>query len=223
MNSGTPEEPSGQPENTIFQRFMVSHVRIRAPLAGVLALSLVLLFTVNWLLLRETSRLRTAARSSFTSLSPSAGMRVPELRGLLPSGEATVVSYGQETRSTVLMVFSTTCSLCDANWPFWESIARQIDPTQFRLIYVNTAESLSRRYLADRYFHPDATILARVDPQTAADYSLIMTPIVMLIGADRMVKRVWLGVTKEASRGEMEATLDVKLNGVSTASVATGG
>ena len=151
-------------------------------------------------------------------MAPQVGAAIPELQGLASDREPVTVTLATGSRHTILFVFSTECPLCNANWPFWEAVARQVDTNRFRLVYLNTANSMSEDYTQSHYFHPSADILGSIDPQNIEDYSFRLTPIVLLIDSTATIRTVWLGVTRDGSRREMESALGVSLDGITLVS-----
>lgn len=193
------------------RRLLSESVSVHPLLVGLAIASIGALFTADWMLLRYTNRLESALQERAASLAPTKGVQVPPMQGWTTAGEVVTVDYSTDPRKTLLLVFSTDCALADANWDYWEAMATQIDTSRFRLVYANIATSFPEHYIRTHHFHPDALVLTRVDPQSAVDYSLSLSPMVLLLGADATIEAVWLGVMKEASRRAIESALSITL------------
>ncbi len=140
------------------------------------------------------------------------GSAVPPLNGVTITGEPTRIAYGSSSeRETLLFVLSHLCSVCEANWPYWQAIAEQVDPARYRIVYANISPGLTHDFIASHYFHPDGVIVAEVDAQSMVDYSMSLTPQVMLIDSSGTLTDVWLGMTREEWMGDMETRLSVDL------------
>lgn len=178
----------------------------------VLTAAFIALIWSNWMLLDRTRSLNDALGRRTASVGPQVGEVLPPLAGVDLAGHPIRVDYESEERATLLFTFSPKCGLCDSNWPYWESIARQVDDTRYRVLYVNTSSELDPEYLETHFFHPESTVLAGVDPQTLSDYGLLATPILTVIDPKGVVKKTWLGVTEFEDLDGMEALLSVTLS-----------
>lgn len=193
-------------------------VAVSQSVALLICLSLVALLVVSWSLLRENDQLQTRLaaerEAELRSSALEAGTVLPELLGVTAEGDPITITYESDPRSTLLLVFSTDCPLCDVNWPYWEAIARQIDTTRFRLVYVNLTGPDVEKYAHTHFIQDDAPVLERVDPQSIIDYQLYLTPTVMLVRTGGSIERTWFGVVRETYRKEMEQALNVPLGDV---------
>jgi hypothetical protein len=105
-------------------------------------------------------------------------------------------------RPTLLFVFSTECSICRANWPWSETVAKAIDKRRDRIVYANLSELLTPSYLAEHHLS-EATVLARVDPSSVLSYGLGMTPLLLLIDQNARIPKVWIGRLKDSQVTEI--------------------
>lgn len=182
------------------------------PLTGLVGVaSIVVLFASNWLLMGHSNRLQDSLKARAAAMAPVEGETVPPLVGYTLAGDTVTLDYGSDPRQTLLLVFSTECSIAEANWPNWDSLIDQIDMSKFRVVYINLARSITPEYTASHRLHDDAVLLARIDPQSAVEYNLSLTPTVVLVDEFATIRKVWLGAVKDDYKADLESTLDVVL------------
>ena len=188
--------------------WMGGYARVRKSFVGFLILSTVALLSVDLMLIRE---LRSVTARTSRSVALRVGAVVPPLAGVANDGKPITVDYRGEKRKTLVLVFSPTCPICTQNWPRWERLASIIDSGQYRLVYVNgsMSSSLTPDYLRAHHVE-NGLVIAKVDPQTAVDYELNLTPVVELIDRGGKVLNVWLGMPRGRALKEMEDVLGLR-------------
>jgi hypothetical protein len=174
-------------------------------IAATVALTAFLL-VLQWKLEANNDHLRTTITRTQLSLLPRTGAAVPPLEGLDLAGSPVHLDYATETRPTVLLVFSTECTLCDANWTYWQATTSRIDPKKFRLAYVNTSGVVPSTYPLNHPFADGAPVIAGLDPATASAYNTRVSPLVILVSPDGVIRKVWPGSGSKV-RSDLEATL----------------
>jgi len=178
--------------------------------AILLAILMAVLLFLDWRLMTRNGLLQSALSAREQTLIPQTDSLVPALDGVTPTGVPATVTYGNDARPTLLFIFSTECSVCDANWPSWESITKRIDETKYRIVYANLSRAIDSGYIKAHYFVPHAPIFAQLDTQTVVAYKLRLTPLLLLIGPDSRIRAVWSGMPKGATKHEMERVLGVE-------------
>jgi hypothetical protein len=124
---------------------------------------------------------------------PAVGTKIQKLEGLALDGSRLNLPFAVDSKRTILFVFSTTCRVCDLNWPAWKSIQQSADARRYRLAYANVRSSLSRAYLSQHNIL-DELVFAELDPRSIVALNLVVTPITVLLGADGTVEDVWPGL-----------------------------
>jgi peroxiredoxin len=168
------------------------------------------LLLVNVLLAQQNKKLRVLASRPDRTLEVRAGTVLPTLEGVGSHGNRHSISYGQDARKTVLLVFSPRCRACGENLLNWDAIINGIDRRSFRLFAISLQSKGFNEY-ADRYRVNDLTILTEVDPKYRVAYNLALTPQTILIGVDGKVERVWTGLFQKEDKKEIEQALNVRL------------
>jgi len=179
---------------------------IRRSFIAIFVCVFIALVAVDWLLLRQNSTYERARQAEIAASGPKVGTVVPPLDGVDVSGAPVSVDHSSAGRPTLLFVFSTECPICTLNWPRWETLARRLDSKRCRLVYANVAGPMGRQFLNEHGLN-GVTVLARLDPRTLEAYSLHATPMILVIGPDSRIKRVWLGRLKDNDIPDLEETL----------------
>lgn len=161
----------------------------------------------NFLLLRQNDRLRRDAGLQTRSMAPLTGATLEPLRGLTRGGEPLTIDYREDARQTLLVVFSTECQISEANWPYWRQLAARVDRGAFRVVFVNLSQSVPDEYANAHAIPNDAVVVAKLDPASAFEHRLSLSPNVLLIGADGVVRDSWLGSELQTRRTELERSV----------------
>jgi hypothetical protein len=164
------------------------------------------LLTLDAALVKQDRSLKLALEAQVPSLAVQVGAQVPGIQGIDPTGNDVIVTYGADPRETLLFVFSTECGICAKNWPTWESMAKHIDHTSFRVVYANLSKGVNHDYLVDHGL-TGSEVVAQVDPKSAVAYGLSLTPQVQLISSTGKVEHVWLGMLKSGELSNLESAL----------------
>jgi len=181
-----------------------------APLHKLISLMLgalsVVLLCFNVALVVQNRSLKARAALPPQALFPQAGMRVSRLDGYAPDGSRVTLTFGADPRKTLLLVFSTSCHICDLNWPAWQSVARSIAGGRYRLVYANTLSRLTDAYVS-RHKMSDGVVLAEIDPRTSVNLHLELTPLSILLAPDGTVEHVWPGMLESDELTEISKAL----------------
>jgi hypothetical protein len=150
----------------------------------------VLLAVSNWRLVRENERLGATAQFYASLRHTPVGVLLPDLRGKDLNGRDLNVSFQGVNQKTLLLVFSPTCPHCKRNWPVWQDLARGAGGT--RVVFVNAGGPLPPDF-SRIYNFDSAAVMAETSPESILQYSLLETPITILMSADGHSERVWTG------------------------------
>jgi len=187
--------------------WMAASISVRMPAALIIGALVVGLVTVNWIFLARNQHLQRALVERQKSLYPKVGTVVPSFDGVALDGTPLHVDSRGDSRPTLLLIFSSTCPICEVNWPYWEHLAQSIDRNRYRVVYVNLSESLPASYLQKHYFAPEAVVFAKLDPKAVVAYSFSVTPVVAVIGPDGVIQRLWIGRSHLDEQRSIDETL----------------
>lgn len=182
----------------------------------------VVLAVTNLLLVRENRGLRALLSERQRSLEPQVGAVVASLSGHDLDGNGFTVDYGQDSRKTLVFVFSTKCRVCDRNWPYWQGIIRSVEKGSFRLVFVNLLSPLSADYIA-KYNLARFSVIADLDPKHIVEYNLRLTPQTILINPNGVIEKVWTGVLRGERLEEVAQALHMNLGDLQRAIVYRAG
>ena len=171
-------------------RWSVETYAIPKPLAFGVLMAVAGLILVSVLILkRDRSLMNVQARS----LEPPRGFVMPPLQGVDFHGQIIRVPFDQDGRPTLLFVFSTTCRLCELNWPAWQSLKKLHEAGLARIVYANISSPLTEDYLR-RYDLDKASVFAELDPRVMTLANILVTPQTILLSPHGEVENVWSGV-----------------------------
>lgn len=175
------------------------------------ALLLVAVVGLNLMLLKQNRDLKAAIAKSPRETVVKPGQVLPALHGRTITGESLTVSYGNDTRKTILLVFAPGCDFCSQNMPNWHRIIRSLDPSIYRVVALSIRSDGSRQYVETHKLNAIPAI-TELDPKDRVSYELNVTPETILIDSDGKVEAVWAGVFGEEDRKQIKEMLGVDLS-----------
>ena len=107
-------------------------------------------------------------------------------------------------RETLLLVFSPTCAHCKRNWPAWLDLAR--GAAGKRVVFVNVGGPLPPQFSQTYYFDSE-TVVAQASPESILQYSLLESPLTILVSADGRSEKVWVGELASTQVAEVRKSL----------------
>ena len=152
------------------------------------------LLVVVVLLLRQNFAYRALLAQPTVSV-PQPGERVDSFVSPALVGSVEVLFGKQEERRTVLLFLSPDCRYCDAQMPYWRELVDHADRERFRIVSVVRDSENSdevQRYLAEGGIATLPTAFASAELR--ASLKLSSTPLTLVIDAEGIVERTWLGV-----------------------------
>lgn len=169
-------------------------ITIKKSLALVLLVFAVGLVISNALLARRIAQMQALDDALNASNKLSPGASLPPLVGYDSTGKKLTYSYGDDSRDTLLLLFSPGCHACDENWPNWTRLIHSLDRQSTRLVIANVASGLpvTSEYVA-RHEIEGFPLLTQVSPESMQAYKMLYTPQTILIGHDGKVRKVQTG------------------------------
>lgn len=150
----------------------------------------VLLAVSNYALVRDNRRLGNLAHYYASLRYTPEGIALPNLHGQGLDGRDLTISYANRRQPTLLLVFSPTCPHCKRTWPAWQDLERKAPGA--RVVFVNVGGALPPNF-SQLYSFDSATVLARTDAESVLQYSLLETPITILVSPGGHSEKVWAG------------------------------
>jgi peroxiredoxin len=166
------------------------------------------LIALNASLIIQNRSLRASAGTRSPVLHP--GTIVPSLSGKDLDGKDFTLSYSNDPRKVVLLVFSTRCGFCNRNMPNWKAMVQSIDRNSYRIVAVSIISDGVKEYVSQQKL-TDIPIIAEVDPKNRVSYEMNVTPQTMLINSDGKVEKLWIGLFGPDDRSEVERSFSLKL------------
>ena len=186
-------------------------LEVRRPTA---LLFIVLGFTLtvtNVLLAMQNNRLKIMSAKPERKLEIETGTMVPPLEGIDLHGVKQRLSYGQDERKTLFLVFSPNCGACKENMPNWELMLKQIKEKQLRIVALSLDPSGVNNYIS-RYNLEGITVMSELEPRSRVAYNLVVSPQTILVDSEGRVEKVWTGVIEDKQKQDLEQTLAVRLH-----------
>jgi len=171
-----------------------------------------ILVVMNILLVLQNKTLKRSFESSNRQLETRPGTMLPKIRGTGLDGNQLTISYGEDPRKTLLLVFSPKCGACVKNMPNWQSLVRKVDSNSYRVIAASLVGFGVNEYLKP-YDLGDLPVIAEVDPADRVSYNLALTPQMILIDSDGRAEMAWTGVLNDEKKADVERTLNIRLDG----------
>jgi hypothetical protein len=174
----------------------------------VFALSILsaLLICLNVALVVQNGRLKAIAKAPSPVIVPQVGTKFPKLDGAALDGSRLILPFGTDNRKTLLLIFSTTCRVCDQNWSAWQSVVRSIVGRPYRVVYANIHSLLTYPYVV-RHNFTDGIVFAEIDPRISIELHLEVTPLSILLAPDGTVEKVWPGLLEGGDLAEVTRVL----------------
>ncbi len=169
-----------------------------------------ILLILNGMLFHQNRELKSFPGKFDHSLELSSGTLLPPLGGVDLYGNKLTLSYGVESKKTLLFVFSPGCRACRENMPNWAAIADQIDKNSYRLAAVSLSLEEVNDYLT-QYKLENIPTITEVEAKDRVAYKFMLTPQTILIDASGKVEKVWSGALQGILRQDSEQTLKVTL------------
>lgn len=83
--------------------------------------------------------------------------------------------YGADPRSTLILVFSSMCPVCEENWPAWRQILARVDTGRVRIAAVDLLSGAPDAYLSRHGIKPD-WVIRNVEAASLTSYKFSLTP-----------------------------------------------
>ena len=166
------------------------------------------LIALNASLIIQNRSLRASAGTRSPVLHP--GTIVPSLSGKDLDGKDFTLSYTNDPRKVVLLVFSPRCGFCNRNMPNWKAILQSLDRNSYRIVAVSILSDGVKEYVSQQKL-TDVPIIAEVDPKGRVSYEMNVTPQTILINSDGKVEKLWIGLFSPDDRSDVEQSFSLKL------------
>ncbi len=173
-------------------------------MAGFLYLSLAVLAGLVVFLSVENRSLEAQLYPEVPGLE--AGEAAPVISAVTLEGEVKNFHWTEVSRERLLLVFTTTCSVCQKNQGVWRTLFEELGPElEFWGISLDLVEPTVVYREVNGLPFP---ILLPKDRQIFADaYKVSVVPTTIHIGSDGRIRRVWSGALSQDQVAELKADL----------------
>lgn len=144
------------------------------------------------LLIRENRELHQAQESAVAAVTLGEGDRLQPIAVRTLDGEPRTLELGRAGEESVLLIFTTTCPICQQNQPAWASLYERFqDRYQIVGISVDDLER-TREYVARRRL-PFRVVVPADVRSFPRDYRVPGVPQTVVVGSDGRIRHVWSG------------------------------
>ncbi len=172
------------------------------PYAIFLHFSLVALAATSLYGVHQNQQLRQQLNPEIDQLE--AGQRVEAVAVENLDGDPRLLTWEDNDRDRILLVFTTSCPACKQNQTAWQSLYRELgNDVDIVGISLDSPEA-TRAYREDLDL-PFEVVMAVDREAFASAYEISVVPLTFHIAGDGLVKAVWTGVLSDAQLAEVEA------------------
>jgi peroxiredoxin len=140
-----------------------------------------------------------------------AGTLVPSFKAVSLAGQWQIINYREDSRPTVLYVFTPPCSWCARNVDNFKALLEK-ERGEYRFIGLSlSGESLSEYIAKNALKFP---VYSGLSSETLKTYKLDSTPQTIVISPDGRVLQDWVGAYVGEQKSQVEAFFHVKLPGL---------
>ncbi len=140
------------------------------------------------------------------------GARVSPLLGEDVDGSVRRVTYGEDSRPTLLYIYSPDCRWCQRNLNNIRALSQKLSASH-RFVGISLADTPvgKRRQEADSLGFP---VVFEIAPESRESYKFGGTPQTLIVSPEGMVIRNWIGAYAQGLNREVEAYFGLKLPGL---------
>jgi peroxiredoxin len=140
------------------------------------------------------------------------GAAVNEIHATDLDGKAATISFAKNDSPAIVYVFRPGCGWCMKNLPNLRAMAASAPARHFRLIGISLDDNGLKQYVESQHF--TFPVYSDVAPDERVRLAMGGTPQTLMI-ANGAIVRDWQGAYTPELQKEIEATLGIKLPGVS--------
>jgi len=151
-----------------------------------------------------------AARAGGSAAALSAGALIGPVTAKTLDGQPVTLNFGEDSRATVLYVFSPQCGWCDRNLANINTLARS---PSYRVVGLSLVDRSLEKYLGTHRL--DFPVYADAPARVVSALGLGSTPQTLVISPSGKLLKNWVGAYTASLETEINAYFGVKLPGVS--------
>src|SRR6266478_130935 len=176
----------------------------------IIFLMLIVSVCVNVILARRLSNFNRAFnRTSARAVKP--GTLVPAFEAVDPSGQKVQVTYSDDSKPTVLYIFTPPCTWCERNLDSFKKLVDQ-ESGQFRFIALSLSDQGLTEYIAKNDLK--LPVYSDLSSATKDAYGLGGTPQTLVVSPEGKVLQNWAGAYVGDQKSQVEAFFHVSLPGL---------
>ncbi len=184
-------------------------------LVPVLIASNVWLFYIN-------QQIKTRLIRQKQAVEMPVGVVMAPLAGVDLNGKHVLIHHGVGGHSTLLLVLSPKCNVCNVNWPRWRLLLDSIHSQMIRPVFVDLSGIVDKRY-ASEHGIPEASLVTQIEPKSIQNYNFGVTPQTIFIGPNGRGVKVWTGSLRDSDLIEISKSLKIRIVNNTSISSLQGG
>jgi hypothetical protein len=135
---------------------------------------------------------------------PQVGTKFDGVLGTDLKDSPVVKSYGQNTDTSLFLVFSPVCGYCVKNWPNWSRLRNELPSG--RVVFADTTGVVTEEFM-NRMGVSGSLEVLKLSPFSKGQYGLLATPTTIVIGPKGEVKYSYVGILNNTELEHIEAYL----------------
>lgn len=163
------------------------------------------LVAINGILIKRNRELSSSLTKCEAPEIPP-GTIISSLKGLDVDGRVLDFDLQLNTKRTVLLVFSPTCTFCVKNMPMWNHLLKTIDQNSYQVIAVSIKREGTKEYITE-YGLSSIPVIAELSVEDSLAYNFNATPMTVLISSDGKVEKSWAGLLSKQAQDEIKQFL----------------
>lgn len=166
---------------------------------------------LNLLLSRQVVRLRDTIAHLKSEGRLAVGASLPPFQAFDLNGRTVTVAYSEESRPTLLYVFSPSCGWCARNLPNIRHLAATVKG-EYRILGISLSNQGLEKYIREAGI--DFPVLTQASPDSLEAYKLGGTPQTLVISAQGTLLKNWIGAYADQVSEEVQQYFGTPLPGL---------
>jgi peroxiredoxin len=185
--------------------------RTSHPVLTVVTLALIASVGLNVLLAQKIRNVIHERTVKISDRRLTVGVTVPPITAKRFDGQQGLISYQDAEQSTVLYIFTPSCTWCARNMDNFKTLLDKENGT-YRFIGLSLSAEGLEEYVAKNDLK--LPVYSGLSPETLRAYKLGSTPQTIVISPERKVLQDWAGAYVGDQKSQIEAFFHVSLPGL---------
>jgi hypothetical protein len=162
---------------------------------------------LNAVMIHKNQELTKEETSFRSQLIMPIGAHLSTLKGFDPDRKPVTFDAQRAQRTTVLFVFSPTCSHCAKNWVNWNAVLKSQAKIGWQAVFVNTGDRTTTDFRRTHGLE-NYTIIEDLTKNSVVNYRLFHTPETIILSPIGEVVNVWDGELSQAAISSITQNLE---------------